>query len=125
MFGIICISGGYQDLPPGFYQLFDLIYPGMCQEKPTRNLLAEHACMNPYKSSKTALNNGKHYSVKRIKTYNSPNNKTTTSSLLLGLFGDDWGRLTCLGGVGGGFGGITELDWKAFIRTTTSINKDM
>ena len=42
VFGIICISGGHQDLPPGFYHVFILIYLGMSRiqrEKPARNQL--------------------------------------------------------------------------------------
>ena len=60
--GIICISGGYQDLLPGFYQMFTLIDLGMFElftGKPTRNLLGtkayqtiqkhlRHFCRLPY-----------------------------------------------------------------------------
>ena len=41
VFGIICISGGYQDLLPGFYQVFTLISVGISRiqrGKPIRNL---------------------------------------------------------------------------------------
>ena len=40
-FGIICISGGYQDVRTGFYQVFTLHTVGISRfqrEKPTRNL---------------------------------------------------------------------------------------
>ena len=42
VFGIICISGGYQDLLPGFYQVFTIISVGISmiqRGKPIRNLL--------------------------------------------------------------------------------------
>ena len=45
IFGIICIPGGHQDLPPGFYQVFTLIYLGISRiqrGKPTRNLLEKN-----------------------------------------------------------------------------------
>ena len=41
VFGIICISGGYQDLLPGFYQVFTLNSVGISRfqrETSTRNL---------------------------------------------------------------------------------------
>ena len=41
VFGIICISGGYQDVRTGFYQVFTLHTVGISRfqrEKPTRNL---------------------------------------------------------------------------------------
>ena len=44
MFGITCISGGYQDLLLGFYQVFNLIYLGIYENyigKPTRSLLGQ------------------------------------------------------------------------------------
>ena len=41
VFGVICISGGHQDLPPDFYQFFSFISVGISRiqrGKPTRNL---------------------------------------------------------------------------------------
>ena len=50
VFDIICTSGGYQDLLPGFYQVFTLIYLGISRfqrEKPTRTRIEK--IEKPYK----------------------------------------------------------------------------
>ena len=43
---MICISGGCQDLPPGFYQVLTLAYLGgygICTRKAARNLIGKNA----------------------------------------------------------------------------------
>ena len=56
VFGIICITGGYQDVRTGFYQVFTLHTVGISRfqrEKPTRNLpeQIEHIRQNPIENS--------------------------------------------------------------------------